>query len=74
MNPSPDYLEAIKAKLDGLNRVAGIDPSNKVQPGQVYGETLMQDPMDWAGQAAIEYLKSQGKNPNLTDISNPLNS
>jgi len=34
----------------------------------------MADPMDWAGQAAIEYLKSKGKNPNLTDIIEPLNS
>ena len=68
MNPTPDYIEAIKAKLDAMNKVAGVDPSSKSQQGQVYGETRSQDPMDWAGQAAIEYLKSKGKNPNLTDI------
>ena len=68
MNPNPDYIEAIKAKLDAMNKVAGVDPSNKAQHGQVYGETRSQDPMDWAGQAAIEYLESKGKNPNLTDI------
>jgi len=74
MNPSPDYLEAIKAKLDVMNKVAGIDPSNRSQPGQVYGEARVKDPIDWAGQAAIEYLRSKGKNPNLTDIISPLNS
>ena len=68
MNPNPDYIEAIKAKLDAMNKVAGVDPSNKTQHGQVYGEARAQDPMDWTGQAAIEYLKSKGKNPNLTDI------
>ena len=70
MNPNPDYIEAIKAKLDAMNKVAGVDPTNRQsQQGGVYGEPKMSDPMDWAGQAAIEYLKSKGKNPNLTDIN-----
>jgi hypothetical protein len=30
MNPNPDYIEAIKAKLDAMNKVAGVDPSNKL--------------------------------------------
>lgn len=59
----------IKGKLDAMNKAAGIDPNSRhVQQGGVYGEPKMTDPMEWAGQAAIEYLKSKGKNPNLTDI------
>lgn len=65
----------IKGRLDAMNKAAGIDPNSRHdQQGGVYGEPKMQDPMDWAGQAAIEYLRSKGKNPNLTDIINPLNS
>jgi hypothetical protein len=53
-----------------MNKVAGVDPTNRqVQQGGVYGEPKMTDPMDRAGQAAMEYLKSKGKNPNLTDIN-----
>ena len=70
MIPNQQYLDSIKSKLDSLNKAAGVDPSMKPsQMGQFYGETKMQDPMDWTGQAAIEYLKSKGKNPNLTDIN-----
>ncbi len=68
MMPNQEYLDSIKRKLDSMNKVAGVDPTNRqVQPGGVYGEPKMTDPMEWAGQAAIEYLKSKGKNPNLTD-------
>lgn len=73
--PSPEYLDAIKSKLDSMNKAAGIDPSMRNSAGgQVYGEPRFMDPMEWAGQAAMEYLRSKGKNPNLTDISGPLNS
>lgn len=65
----------IKGRLDAMNKSAGVDPQSRtVHQGRVYGEPKMMDPMNWAGQAAIEYLKSKGKNPNLTDIINPLNS
>lgn len=74
MNPNHDYIESIKAKLDKMNKAAGVDPGYKSHQGQVYGETRMQNPMDWAGQAAVEYLKAKGKNPNLTDITTQLNS
>ena len=73
--PNQEYLDSIRRKLDSMNKVAGVDPTNRqVQPGGVYGEPKMTDPMEWAGQAAIEYLKSKGKNPDLTDIISPLNS
>jgi hypothetical protein len=68
MLPNKDYLDSIKAKLDSMNKVSGVDPTNKIQGGQVYGEPKLEDPMDWAGKAAIEYLRSKGKNPNLSDI------
>jgi len=69
MIPNQEYLDSIRRKLDSMNKVAGVDPTNRqVQQGGVYGEPKMSDPMNWAGQAAIEYLKSKGKNPNLTDI------
>jgi len=69
MTPNQEYLDSIKRKLDSMNKVAGVDPSShQVQQGGVYGEPKFSDPMEWAGQAAIEYLKSKGKNPNLTDI------
>jgi hypothetical protein len=68
MNPSQDYLEMIKRKLDSMNKLSGEDPNQKTSQGQIYGEPKFQDPMDWAGQAAINYLKSKGKNPNLSDI------
>lgn len=69
MQPNQQYLDMIKGKLDAMNKAAGIDPNSRhVQQGGVYGEPKMTDPMEWAGQAAIEYLKSKGKNPNLTDI------
>jgi len=75
MMPNQEYLDSIKRKLDSMNKVAGVDPTNRpVQQGGVYGEPKMTDPMEWAGQAAIEYLKSRGKNPNLSDIISPLNS
>ncbi len=75
MMPNQEYLDSIRRKLDSMNKVAGVDPTNRqVQPGGVYGEPKMTDPMEWAGQAAIEYLKSMGKNPDLTDIISPLNS
>lgn len=75
MQPNQEYLDMIKGKLDAMNKAAGVDPNpSQVQHGGVYGEPKMADPMDWAGQAAIEYLRSKGKNPNLTDIIDPLNS
>jgi hypothetical protein len=75
MLPNQDYIEMIKGKLDAMNKASGVDPNPRhAQQGSVYGEPKMMDPMDWAGQAAIEYLRSQGKNPNLTDIISPLNS
>lgn len=75
MLPNQDYIEMIKGKLDAMNKASGVDPNQRyTQQGSVYGEPKMVDPMDWAGQAAIEYLRSQGKNPNLTDIISPLNS
>jgi hypothetical protein len=75
MIPNQEYLDMIKGRLDAMNQALGIDPNSRHgHPGGVYGEPRMADPMDWAGQAAIEYLKSKGKNPNLTDIIEPLNS
>ena len=75
MLPNQDYIEMIKGKLDAMNKASGVDPTQRHgQQGGVYGEPKMMDPMEWAGQAAIEYLKSKGKNPNLTDIISPLNS
>jgi hypothetical protein len=75
MLPNQDYIEMIKGKLDAMNKASGVDPNQRhAQQGSVYGEPKMTGPMDWAGQAAIEYLRSQGKNPNLTDIISPLNS
>jgi len=75
MMPNQQYLDMIKGKLDAMNKVSGVDPSlGRNQQSDVYGEYKMTDPMDWAGQAAIEYLKSKGKNSNLTDIIEPLNS
>jgi hypothetical protein len=75
MLPNQDYIEMIKGKLDAMNKASGVDPNQRhAQQGSVYGEPKMTDPMDWAGQAAIEYLRSQGKNPNLTDVISPLNS
>lgn len=67
--PNQEYLDMIKGRLDAMNKASGVDPNQRhVQQGSVYGEPKMMDPMDWAGQAAIEYLKSKGKNSNLTDI------
>lgn len=75
MIPNQEYLELIKGKLDAMNKASGINPSQGgFQPGGVYGEPKVSDPMQWAGQAAIDYLRSKGKNPNLTDIISPLNS
>ena len=75
MFPNQEYLDMIKGRLDAMNKASGVDPQSKsMQQGGVYGEPKMMDPMQWAGQAAIEYLRSKGKNPNLTDIIDPLNS
>ena len=75
MLPNQDYIEMIKGKLDAMNKASGVDPNQRhAQQGSVYGEPRMMDPMEWQGKAAIEYLKSKGKNPNLTDIQGPLNS
>lgn len=52
------YIEAIKAKLDAMNKQAGIDPSqrNKQQhdPGYI-------DPLHAQGLAAIKYMEEQKK-------------
>lgn len=75
MIPNQEYLDMIKGRLDAMNKASGVDPHQRhAHQGPVYGEPKMMDPMDWAGQAAMEYLKSKGKNPNLTDIVEPLNS
>ncbi len=75
MYPNQEYLDMIKGRLDAMNRTSGLDPkSSQGQLGNSYIDPKMQDPMDWAGQAAIEYLRLNGKNPNLTDIIEPLNS
>lgn len=75
MQPNQEYLEMIKGKLDAMNKASGVDPGlRQGQHGGVYGEPKMTDPMEWAGQAAMDYLRSKGKNPNLTDIIDPLNS
>ena len=68
MIPNQEYLEAIKRKLDAMNKVAGVDPSIRPEQGQVCGEPKSFDLMDWQGQASMNYLKSIGKNPNLSDI------
>jgi 4-alpha-glucanotransferase len=68
MIPNQEYLEAIKRKLDAMNKVAGVNPSIKSEQGQVWGEPKSFDVMDWQGQASMNYLKSIGKNPNLSDI------
>lgn len=68
MIPNQEYLEAIKRKLDAMNRTSGVDPSIKPEQGQVWGEPKSFDIMDWQGQASMNYLKSIGKNPNLSDI------
>ena len=73
--PNQEYLDMIRGRLDAMNKAAGVDPTQRqIQQGGVYGEPKLSDPMEWAGQAAIEYLRSKGKNPNLTDIIEPLNS
>jgi hypothetical protein len=68
MIPNQEYLEAIKRKLDAMNKVAGVDPSIRQEQGQVWGEPKSFDMMDWQGQASMNYLKSIGKNPNLSNI------
>jgi hypothetical protein len=68
MIPNQEYLEAIKRKLDAMNKVAGVDPSIRPEQGQVWGELKSFDLMDWQGQSSMNYLKSIGKNPNLSDI------
>jgi len=68
MIPNQEYLEAIKRKLDAMNKVSGVDPSISQEQGQVWGEPKSFDMMDWQGQASMNYLKSIGKNPNLSDI------
>lgn len=68
MIPNQEYLEAIKRKLDAMNKASGVDPSIKPEQGQVWGEPKSFDIMDWQGQASMNYLKSIGKNPNLSDI------
>lgn len=75
---NPEYLEAIKRKLDALNKEAGINPAQaqiKTKPGQVqYSryEGTLPDPMEWQGQAAINYLNSiRGNKPgNINEIQN----
>lgn len=69
MMPNQEYLDSIKRKLDSMNRIAGVDPTNRqARQGGVYGEPKSFDMMDWQGQASMNYLKSIGKNPNLSDI------
>lgn len=75
---NPEYLEAIKKKLDALNKEAGINPAQaamKTKPGQnQYSrfEDPIPDPMEWQGQAAINYLNSiRGNKPgNINEIQN----
>ena len=74
MIPNQEYIDMIKGKLDAMNRTSGSNPSqNQSYQGGVIEPKLM-DPMEWQGRAAMEYLRSRGKNPNLTDIIEPLNS
>ena len=68
MIPNQEYLEAIKRKLDAMNKASGVDPSIRQEQGQVWGEPKSFDMMDWQGQVSMNYLKSIGKNPNLSDI------
>lgn len=69
MQPNQQYLDMIRGKLDAMNKSAGVDPNSKhVQQGGVYGEPKSFDMLDWQGQASMNYLKSIGKNPNLSDI------
>ncbi len=75
---NPEYLEAIKRKLDSLNKEAGINPAQaaiKSKPGTVqYSrfEDSVPDPLEWQGQAAINYLNSIrcNKPGNINEIQN----
>ena len=59
-----EYLEAIKSKLDALNRVSGGKTSGKKSSGEgafeVNGyEPELMDPFEAQGHAALKWLASQ---------------
>lgn len=59
-NPQ-EYLNSIADKLDRLNKADGRDPKQpKSGGGYGFNDPGYMDPMQWQGQAALEYMK---KNP-----------
>lgn len=60
----PNYLEEIKSKLDRLNKVSGVDPSQKVDKS----DPMDMDPMNLMGAQAIKWIRSQGKDLNGNTI------
>lgn len=56
-----EYIEAIKKKLDALNKAAGINPEQQKIMNQIDPQNF--DIFDALGQSAIKYMKSKQEKP-----------
>jgi hypothetical protein len=62
MNPNPQYINSVIDKLERLNLAnhgtkSPINTNNS--EGSSYLEPKLEDPLQWMGRAAIEYMNRQ---------------
>lgn len=65
---SPEFIKAIADKLDRLNKAAGtpVNPHNGHYEDPGMNDPGYMDPLQWMGQAAIDYMNKK-KNNNLNE-------
>jgi hypothetical protein len=70
MYQNSEYLEAIKDKLERLNKASHGSPEPLQATGRQQDPDSV-DPLQWMGQAALDYLnnKTQNEVPNHKDNS-----
>ena len=61
MQPNPEYINAIISKLERLNQAetGSKDPITPKNSGYSRYEPKLEDPMQWMGRAAIEYMNKK---------------
>jgi hypothetical protein len=62
MHQNSEYLKAISDKLERLNKASHGSPEPIMAKGGRQNDPDSVDPMQWMGQAALDYLNNKKKN------------
>jgi hypothetical protein len=62
MYQNSEYLEAIKDKLERLNKASHGSPEPLQAMGRQQNDPDSVDPLQWMGQAGLDYMNSKNQN------------